>query len=140
MNLKHWQGHLSFRQYLPLKSPNFGIKIKLSESYFCLFVSLSYVPRQGHNTDCIGTLRLNRKTVPQEVKSRKLKKGETVCQHSGPATVLKWCEKKFVSMFYIYHSDDKKTDTVRGNELQKPVTVICYNKNTGGIYMKDQML
>jgi hypothetical protein len=37
-----------------------------------------------HNTDCLGTLRLNRKNAPQEVKTKKLKKGETVCQHSGP--------------------------------------------------------
>jgi len=45
-------------------------------------------------TDCVGTLRLSRKDVPQRVKEKKLKKGEFVAQHSGPVSVLKWKEKK----------------------------------------------
>ena len=34
-------------------------------------------------TDCVGTLCLSRKYVPQRVKEKKLKKGELVAQHSG---------------------------------------------------------
>ena len=47
-----------------------------------------------HSIDCIGTLNLNRKTVPKEVQDKKVKKGETNVRHSGPVTVLKWCDKK----------------------------------------------
>ena len=45
-------------------------------------------------TDCVGTLRLSRKNVPQKVKDKKLKKGEMVAQHSGLVSVLKWKDKK----------------------------------------------
>jgi len=45
-------------------------------------------------TDCVGTLRLSRKDVPQRVKEKKLKIGELVAQHSAPVSFLKWKEKK----------------------------------------------
>jgi len=45
-------------------------------------------------TDCVGTLHLSRKDVPQTVKDKKLKKGELVAQHSGLVSVLKWKDKK----------------------------------------------
>jgi hypothetical protein len=93
-----------------------------------------------HTTDCVGTLRLNRTNVPQEVKTKKLKKGETVRQHSGPVTVLKWSDKKTVSMISTYHRDDIRTATVRGKEVQKPVSVTDYNNMGGRIGLKDQML
>ena len=45
-------------------------------------------------TDCVGTLRLSWKDVPQRVKEKKLKKGELVAQHSGMVCVLKCKDKK----------------------------------------------
>jgi len=45
-------------------------------------------------TDCVGTLRLSRKDVPQRVKGKKVKKGELITKHSGPVSVLKWKDKK----------------------------------------------
>jgi len=54
-------------------------------------------------TDCVGTLCLSRKYVPQRVKEKKLKKGELVAQHSGPVSVLKWKDKKDVTMISTYH-------------------------------------
>jgi hypothetical protein len=45
-------------------------------------------------TDCVGTLRLSRKDVPQRVKDKKLRKGTLVAQHSGPVSVLKWMRQK----------------------------------------------
>ncbi|PNF29055.1 hypothetical protein B7P43_G13906 [Cryptotermes secundus] len=91
-------------------------------------------------TDCVGTLRLNRKNIPTEVKTKKLKKGETICQHSGPVTVMKWCDKKLVTMISTYHDDSQTKVTVRGKEIEKPKTVVDYNHNMGGIDMKDQTL
>jgi hypothetical protein len=70
--------------------------------------------------------------VPQEVKTKKLKKGERVCQHSGPVTVLKWCDKKIASAISTYHSDDMRRVTVREKEVQKPVSVTDYHENIGG--------
>jgi hypothetical protein len=45
-------------------------------------------------TECVGTLRLSRKDVPQRVKDKKLKKTELVAQHLGPVSILKWKNKK----------------------------------------------
>ena len=56
-------------------------------------------------TDCVGTLRLSRKDVPERVKEKKLKKGELVAQHSGPVSVLKWKDKKQVTMISTYHGE-----------------------------------
>ena len=57
-------------------------------------------------TDCVGTLRLSRKDVPQRVKEKKLKKGALVAEHSGPVSVLKWKDKKEVTMISTYHGED----------------------------------
>ena len=42
-----------------------------------------------HSSDCVGTLKLNRKNVPKEVKDKRLEKGEIIARYSGPVTVLK---------------------------------------------------
>ncbi|KAJ8946779.1 hypothetical protein NQ318_018989 [Aromia moschata] len=47
-----------------------------------------------HKTDVYGTLRLSRKEVPNELKSKKLKKGETASYQRGKVTILKWKDKK----------------------------------------------
>jgi hypothetical protein len=52
-----------------------------------------------HSTDCVWTLKLNR---TKEVKD-KLKNAE-IARHSGPVTVLKWCDKRSVTMMSTYHS------------------------------------
>jgi hypothetical protein len=49
------------------------------------------------NINCVRTLRLNRKNIPLEVKTKKLKKGEKICQNSRQVTVMKWCDKKTVT-------------------------------------------
>ena len=47
-----------------------------------------------HCTDCAGTLNLNRKNIPKEVKDKKLEKGEIIARYSDPVTVLKWRDKE----------------------------------------------
>jgi len=59
-------------------------------------------------TDCVGTLCLSRTDVPQRVKDKKLKKGELVAQHSGPVSVLKWKDKKEVTMISIYRGGETR--------------------------------
>ncbi|XP_021932761.1 piggyBac transposable element-derived protein 4-like [Zootermopsis nevadensis] len=92
-------------------------------------------------TDCVGTLRINRKDVPLAVKDKKLKKGELIAQHSGPVSVLKWSDKKNVTMISTYHGDDtQKVKTKGGQEREKPASVLDYNKNMIGVDLKDQLL
>ena len=78
-------------------------------------------------TDCVGTLRLSRKDVPQRVKEKKLNKGEMVAQHSGPLSVLKWKDKKEVTMISTYHGEETRMNLTKcRQEKQKPVSVIDY--------------
>ena len=93
-----------------------------------------------HSTDCVGTLKLNRKNVPKEVKDKKLEKGEIIARHSGPVTVLKWRDKRNVSMVSTYHSENTQRVSNKGKETEKPLCVIAFNHNIGGVDLKDQLL
>ena len=85
-----------------------------------------------HSSDCVGTLKLNRKDVPKEVKNKKLEKGEIIARHSGPVAVLKWRDKRKVTMVSTYHSADTQRVSNKGKETEKPLCVIDYNRNMGG--------
>jgi len=64
------------------------------------------------------------------VKDKKLKKGEMVVQHSGPVSVLKWKDKKEVTMISTYHGEETKMKPTKyRQEKQKPVSVLNYNEN-----------
>ncbi|KAG8239348.1 hypothetical protein J437_LFUL017961 [Ladona fulva] len=94
----------------------------------------------NYHTDCVGTLRLNRKNVSQRMKEKKLKKGEVFGEHSGPISVLKWSDKKIVSMISTYHGAEMKTEA-KGQKIKtKPISVIDYNRFMGGVDLKDQLL
>jgi hypothetical protein len=69
-------------------------------------------------TDCDGTLKLNRKKVPKEVKDKKLEKGEIIARYSSPVRVLKLLDKRNVTMVSIYHSTNKQRVSKRqGNRV-----------------------
>jgi len=92
-------------------------------------------------TDCVGTLRLSRKDIPPRVKEKKLKKGEFVAQHSGPMSVLKWNDKKDMTMISTYHGEETRVKRTKcRQEKQKPVSVLDYNENMGGVDLKEQLL
>ena len=91
-------------------------------------------------TDCVGTLCLSRKDIPQRVKEKKLKKGELVAQHPGPVSVLKWKNKKEVTMISTCCGEETRMKLMKcRQEKQKPVSVLDYNKNMGGVDLKDQL-
>ena len=76
-------------------------------------------------TDCVGTLHLSRKDVPQRIKEKKLQKGELVAQHSGPVFVLKWKDKKEATMISTHHGEETRMkQTKYRQEKQKPVSVL----------------
>jgi len=77
-----------------------------------------------HCTDCVGTLKLNRKNVPKEVKDKNLEKREIIARYLGPVTVLKWRDKRNVTMVSTYHSVDTQRVSNKGKETEKPLCVI----------------
>ena len=93
-----------------------------------------------HCTDCVGTLKLNRKNVPKELKDKKLEKGEIIARYSGPVAVLKWRDKRNVTMVSTYHSADTQRISKKGKETEKPLRVIDYNHKMAGVDLKDQLL
>ena len=54
-------------------------------------------------------------------------------QYSGPVTVLKWRDKRNVTMVSTYHSADTKRVSDKGKETEKPLYVIDYNHKMGGV-------
>jgi len=75
------------------------------------------------------------------VKKKKLKKGELIVQHSGLVSVLKWKDKKEVTMISIYHAEETRMKLMKcRQEKQKPVSVLDYNEKMGGFDLKDQFL
>ena len=64
-----------------------------------------------------------------------------VAQHSGPVSVPKWKGKKDVTMISTYHGQETRIKLMKcRQEKQKPVSVLDYNENMGGIDLKDQLL
>jgi len=70
------------------------------------------------------------------VKDKKLEKGEIIARHSGPVTVLKWRDKRNVTMVSPYHSADTQTVSNKGKETEKPLCEIDYNHNMGGSWFE----
>ncbi|KAJ8953373.1 hypothetical protein NQ318_023490 [Aromia moschata] len=93
-----------------------------------------------HKTDVYGTLKLSRKEVPNELKSKKLKKGETASYQRGKVTILKWKDKKEIALISTVHSNTCVEIEKRGETKVKPKVVVDYNDTMGGVHRVDQHL
>ena len=74
------------------------------------------------------------------MKDKKLEKGEIIARYSGPVAVLKWRDKRNVTMVSTYYSADTQGVSNKGKETEKPLCVINYNHKMGGVDLKDQLL
>ncbi|XP_045456093.1 piggyBac transposable element-derived protein 4-like [Melitaea cinxia] len=95
-----------------------------------------------NKTDVVGSLRPNRQHLPPLITQCKLQAGQFVARHSGDMTVMAYHDKKKVSLISTYHG----TQIAQGPEKAfrsaqwKPQLVLDYNKNMGGVDLKDGML
>jgi len=62
---------------LELSEPLFGCGHMLWIDNFFSSPELARKLKIEHSTDCVGTLKLNRKNVPKEVKDKKLERGKS---------------------------------------------------------------
>ncbi|XP_035214068.1 piggyBac transposable element-derived protein 4-like [Stegodyphus dumicola] len=93
-----------------------------------------------YKTDIYGTVRLNRKSMPIELKKRKLKKGEIAAYQKGKVMVLKWKDKKDVALLSTVHNMEMIAVTSRKENKMKPKVVVDYNGTMGGVDRVDQRL
>ena len=73
-----------------------GHKLYIDDYYTSPILFHDLYQRQ---TGACGALRLNRKGVPQELKTVKLKKGESVAKSNGILQLLKWKDKQDVHVY-----------------------------------------
>jgi hypothetical protein len=67
----------------------------------------------------MGTLHQNRKVVPAEIKSVKLKKGENVSFYKTGLMIMKWKTKKYICLISTTHNKMVQT-RVRGQAWRNP--------------------
>jgi hypothetical protein len=94
-----------------------------------------------NETHLVGTLRKNRKHLPEDVKNAKLKTGEYKAkENENGITVMKWKDKRDVLLLSTKHSTKFVTTTNRrGHEKYKPEIVRDYNRTKSAIDLSDQM-
>jgi hypothetical protein len=92
-----------------------------------------------------GTLRKNRRGLPQDFLKKKQKKGEIDClENRNGVKIMKWTDKRQVLMLSscIEHNGDMVETRGKnrfGNVVHKPDSVISYNNAKKGVDLSDQL-
>ncbi|KAF9416067.1 hypothetical protein HW555_006479 [Spodoptera exigua] len=76
--------------------------------------------------DCVGTLRTDRKFVPQALNSltkRNMRQGQITGLTSGDVDVMVWRDTNRVAMIPTYHGNGQQTT----RESTKPILILDYN-------------
>ncbi|GFU80506.1 piggyBac transposable element-derived protein 4 [Trichonephila clavipes] len=86
-------------------------------------------------TDFFGTLRPNRKDLPKELKTEKLKKGDLLAYQRGKIMTMRWRDKKYVHFISSIHNPEIVTvpNKLKNGEIEKPKIVLDYNNTMGGV-------
>ncbi|GIY86503.1 uncharacterized protein CEXT_467541 [Caerostris extrusa] len=107
----------------------------IADSYY-LSPELADVLIQN-DTDVYGTLHPNRRDLPENFNKITLRKGEISVFQRGKITVLRWRDKKYVSLLSSIHAANcSETD----KKIIKPAVVRDYNLTMGGVDRADQAL
>jgi len=99
---------------------------------------------ESQNTYAFGTLRVNRKGVPDAMKiKRKLRPTECIFQRSENLLVVKYHDKRDVCMLSTIHEATvsvlDKVDRTTNNAVSKPTCIVDYIRLMGGVDLSDQM-
>ncbi|XP_021377035.1 piggyBac transposable element-derived protein 4-like [Mizuhopecten yessoensis] len=94
-------------------------------------------------TVACGTVRSNRRGIPQKLKSQRLTKGEIFVVHNSTLVAVKYADKKDVILLTTIH-EGVKVDPGRldqdGSNIVKPDGVLSYNRYMGAVDRCDQMV
>lgn len=95
----------------------------------------------ANKTYCTGTVRIDRKFVPQVIRDAKLKKGETTQVYAEGVCLAKWRDKRNVSYLSTEHDNTMGESLNRhGQPRSKPLPIIQYNVYMKGVDRVDQMM
>lgn len=95
---------------------------------------------QSKQTYCTGTLRVDRKYLPDDVRNARLRKGEAVAKYGEGIMVASWKDKRKVLYLSTEHENEPVTvSNKRNEERQKPLTIVKYNGFMKGIDRSDQI-
>ncbi|GFY56542.1 piggyBac transposable element-derived protein 4 [Trichonephila inaurata madagascariensis] len=83
--------------------------------------------------DLYGTVKLNRKEMPQELVKKKIAKNENIAFHRGKVTTMKWKDKKDVTALSTVHTNDMVDVQYHNKMIRKPTIVNDYSKNMGTV-------
>lgn len=133
------EGH-AFSVTKKLMRPYFGKgRTLFVDNYYTSIPLMRFLYRKG--TAMVGTLRKNRKGIPDFVKTTPLSKGESVFARSKNYLILKWKDKRDVMMISSRHNADfAEVKNRLGKTKIKPEVVREYNENMSGVDRSDQML
>ncbi|XP_035216381.1 piggyBac transposable element-derived protein 4-like [Stegodyphus dumicola] len=121
--------HKDYDHYeLSVKSVMTLIHDLLGKGYFLMKDNFYTSPELAEllinqKTDICRTLRDSRKSLPHAIKLQKVKKEEVIAFQKGKICVLKWKDKKPLSMLSTVHNNEM-IETAKGkNYILKPSTV-----------------
>ncbi|XP_040071775.2 piggyBac transposable element-derived protein 4 [Ixodes scapularis] len=101
-----------------------------------------HIKEAGSNA--VGTVRVHRKNMPQELKKIKLQKGDCRSLFSRGLMAVTWQDKKPVTLLSTSHDATNLTDTGKQRKdnqpILKPQVVLDYNRGMGGVDREDQQL
>lgn len=113
-------------------------RIIVADNYYTSLPLAEYL--KTRNTDLCGTLRKNKRNLPEEVVKAKLRRGEQIArQKDNLYTVLKWHDKRDVLMISTCHGDGMSNVTTKRGDVMKPDAIIDYNEAKKGIDISDQL-
>ncbi|CAF1690820.1 unnamed protein product, partial [Adineta ricciae] len=83
------------------------------------------------NTDAVGTVCCNRKSLPSDFKTAKLRKNERIARYYNKLMALKCHDKKYVHMLSTYHKNDTTIIQKHQIQIEKPTCIHEYNDTMG---------
>ena len=91
-----------------------------------------------------GTMRLHRKNIPPRFKDEKLAKGNFFVMNNDPVTIMKYNDKRVVSLCSTIHKGEMiptgRVSRATGEAVEKLDCVCDYNKFMGAVDRSDQMI
>lgn len=119
---------------------NEGRTIVTDNFYTSLELATDLLKKKTH---LVGTIRKNRKGLPKNVVTARLKKGEIIGKENNTGiVVMKWKDQRDVLALSTYHNLDIVPTGKRNRknvEISKPKLILDYNKGKSGIDLSDQM-